>query len=219
MRSMRFPTQSKRARPAVNPLQQSSQLRSQLRNIGLPEDSIRDPRHFGEADGPVRRRPLHGTWDGRIERPPSLTNSRRSLQGGKGQIVGPPWLDEDCFEIVGKMPEGATSDQMVERFQLAAVRRIARPCVCVDRGQKTARNSGSGSIKGSMGMASLTVFRTDWTIQCKILPGSKEPTISTSPGRPIRPSNTGVARIKAGTAQGAARSAGHRPHQRIPTEN
>jgi hypothetical protein len=28
------------------------------------------------------------------------------------QIVGPSWLDEDCFEIVAKMPEGATSDQI-----------------------------------------------------------------------------------------------------------
>jgi len=44
------------------------------------------------------------------------------------QIVGPAWLDEDCFEIVAKMPEGATSDQipamlqalLVERFKLAA---------------------------------------------------------------------------------------------------
>src|SRR5258708_6112364 len=44
------------------------------------------------------------------------------------QIVGPSWLDDDCFEIVAKMPEGATSDQipamlqalLVERFKLAA---------------------------------------------------------------------------------------------------
>jgi uncharacterized protein (TIGR03435 family) len=44
------------------------------------------------------------------------------------QIVGPSWLDQDCFEIVAKMPEGATSDQipamlqalLVERFKLAA---------------------------------------------------------------------------------------------------
>ena len=44
------------------------------------------------------------------------------------QIIGPSWLDEDCFEIVAKMPEGATSDQipamlqalLVERFKLAA---------------------------------------------------------------------------------------------------
>jgi uncharacterized protein (TIGR03435 family) len=44
------------------------------------------------------------------------------------QIVGPAWLDEDCFEIVAKMPEGATSDQLpamlqallADRFKLAA---------------------------------------------------------------------------------------------------
>jgi hypothetical protein len=44
------------------------------------------------------------------------------------QIVGPSWLDEDCFEIVAKMPEGSTSDQipamlqalLMERFKLAA---------------------------------------------------------------------------------------------------
>jgi uncharacterized protein (TIGR03435 family) len=42
------------------------------------------------------------------------------------QIVGPSWLDEDCFSIVAKMPEGAARDQvpamlqalMVERFHL-----------------------------------------------------------------------------------------------------
>src|ERR1035437_9953002 len=28
------------------------------------------------------------------------------------QIEGPSWLDEDCFDIVAKMPEGATSDQI-----------------------------------------------------------------------------------------------------------
>jgi uncharacterized protein (TIGR03435 family) len=44
------------------------------------------------------------------------------------QIAGPSWLDEECFEIVAKMPEGATRDQipamlqalLVERFKLAA---------------------------------------------------------------------------------------------------
>ena len=28
------------------------------------------------------------------------------------QIVGPSWLDEDCFEIVAKMPEGAATDRI-----------------------------------------------------------------------------------------------------------
>jgi uncharacterized protein (TIGR03435 family) len=44
------------------------------------------------------------------------------------QIEGPSWLDSDCFEIVAKMPEGATGDQvpgmlralLAERFKLAA---------------------------------------------------------------------------------------------------
>src|ERR1035438_2735939 len=44
------------------------------------------------------------------------------------QIVGPSWLDEDCFEIVAKMPEAAARDQipamlqalLAERFKLAA---------------------------------------------------------------------------------------------------
>jgi len=44
------------------------------------------------------------------------------------QLIGPPWLYEDCFEIVAKMPEGATIDQipamlrvfLAERFKLAA---------------------------------------------------------------------------------------------------
>ncbi len=44
------------------------------------------------------------------------------------QIVGPSWLDTDCFVIIAKMPEGATRDQfppmlrtlLVERFKLVA---------------------------------------------------------------------------------------------------
>lgn len=44
------------------------------------------------------------------------------------QIVGPAWLESDCFELVGKIPEGATSDQvpamlqtlLAERFKLVA---------------------------------------------------------------------------------------------------
>jgi len=44
------------------------------------------------------------------------------------QIEGPSWLESDCYEIVAKMPEGATRDQvpamlqalLAERFKLAA---------------------------------------------------------------------------------------------------
>src|SRR5208282_5471067 len=43
------------------------------------------------------------------------------------QIAGPSWLDEDCFVIAAKIPEGATKDRLpamlqallAERFQLA----------------------------------------------------------------------------------------------------
>ncbi len=44
------------------------------------------------------------------------------------QIVGPSWLDSDCFAIDAKVPQGATKDQipamlqvlLIERFKLAA---------------------------------------------------------------------------------------------------
>ncbi len=44
------------------------------------------------------------------------------------QIVGPSWLDADCFDIFARIPEGATRDQvpamlqalLAERFKLAA---------------------------------------------------------------------------------------------------
>jgi uncharacterized protein (TIGR03435 family) len=61
------------------------------------------------------------------------------------QIVGPAWLDTDCFEIVAKMPEGVTSDQvpamlqvlLAERFKMAA-RKEERPgpvyTLMVDKG-------------------------------------------------------------------------------------
>ncbi len=50
------------------------------------------------------------------------------------QIVGPFWLDTDCFDISAKIPEGATRDQvpamlqalLAERFKLAA-HKEARP--------------------------------------------------------------------------------------------
>lgn len=43
------------------------------------------------------------------------------------QITGPAWLDEDCFDISAKLPEGATKEQiptmlqalLADRFQLA----------------------------------------------------------------------------------------------------
>jgi uncharacterized protein (TIGR03435 family) len=46
------------------------------------------------------------------------------------QITGPSWLDEDCYTVVAKIPEGATKDRLpamfeallIERFKLAAHR-------------------------------------------------------------------------------------------------
>ena len=46
------------------------------------------------------------------------------------QVTGPAWLDQDCFDIIARMPEGATADQMpamlqallAERFKLTAHR-------------------------------------------------------------------------------------------------
>jgi len=52
----------------------------------------------------------------------------QAFQVPMDQITGPAWLDEDRFDIIAKMPEGATKDQMpamlqallAERFKLAA---------------------------------------------------------------------------------------------------
>jgi uncharacterized protein (TIGR03435 family) len=33
------------------------------------------------------------------------------------QITGPSWLDEDCFVVAAKIPEGATKDQLPAMFQ------------------------------------------------------------------------------------------------------
>jgi len=104
------------------------------------------------------------------------------------QIVGPSWIDEDCFEIVAKMPEGATKDQLpamlqallVERFKLI-VHHESRPspgyALVVDKnglkfkesdpnssynkehaGQVTFGMTASPRIRGSITMASLARF-------------------------------------------------------------
>jgi uncharacterized protein (TIGR03435 family) len=47
---------------------------------------------------------------------------------GSDQIVGPSWLESDCFEVFAKLPQGSTSDQiptmlqtlLAERFKLSA---------------------------------------------------------------------------------------------------
>jgi uncharacterized protein (TIGR03435 family) len=40
------------------------------------------------------------------------------------QIVGPSWLDEDCFDLLAKMPEGAIKDQLPAMFQALLVDRF-----------------------------------------------------------------------------------------------
>jgi uncharacterized protein (TIGR03435 family) len=103
------------------------------------------------------------------------------------QIVGPSWLDEDCFEIVAKMPEGATRDQLpamlqallAERFKLAAHkedRPSAGYALVVDKNGPKFKESdpnsnfmgahagqvafrrGGGGIKASMTMAGLAGY-------------------------------------------------------------
>ena len=47
---------------------------------------------------------------------------------GKDQIIGPSWLESDCFEVFAKLPQGSTSDQIpmmlqtlfAERFKMVA---------------------------------------------------------------------------------------------------
>src|ERR1700679_2537955 len=40
------------------------------------------------------------------------------------QIIGPSWLDADCFAINAKMPEGATKDQLPAMLQALLVERV-----------------------------------------------------------------------------------------------
>src|ERR1700722_12627364 len=42
----------------------------------------------------------------------------------KEQIAGPAWLNEDCFEIFGKPPEGSTKDQIAAMFQALLAERF-----------------------------------------------------------------------------------------------
>ncbi len=87
----------------------------------------------------------------------------------KDQIVGPSWLGEDCFEIFGKAPDGATRDQLpamlqallAERFKLAAHKEDRpRPvyALIVDKnGPKFKESDSSSSFQG--GRASRMMFR------------------------------------------------------------
>ncbi len=42
----------------------------------------------------------------------------------RDQIIGPSWLDTDCFVVNAKIPEGATKDQLPEMFQALLVERF-----------------------------------------------------------------------------------------------
>ena len=72
------------------------------------------------------------------------------------QIVGPSWLDADCFEIFARIPEGATRDQvpamlqalLAERFKLAAHKEDrTRPgyALAVDKSGPKCKESVPGS--------------------------------------------------------------------------
>ena len=103
------------------------------------------------------------------------------------RIVGPSWLDADCFVVTAKMPDGATRDQLpamlqallVERFKLVAHKETRmRPgyALVVDKngpkfkesnpasaavraGQVTfGATAGASAIKGAMTMAMLAHF-------------------------------------------------------------
>ncbi len=104
------------------------------------------------------------------------------------QIAGPSWLDEDCIEIVAKMPEGATKDQLPAMLQALLVERFklifhheSRPspgyALVVDKNGLKLKESDPNSsynkehagqvmfgmtaaprIKGSISMASLARF-------------------------------------------------------------
>jgi len=87
----------------------------------------------------------------------------------RDEIAGPSWLDEDCFEIFGKVPEGASKDQipamlqalLVERFKLAAHKEErSRPvyALVVDKnGPKFKESDASSNLPGVH--AGQTIFR------------------------------------------------------------
>jgi uncharacterized protein (TIGR03435 family) len=107
-----------------------------------------------------------------------------AFQMPKEQIAGPAWLNEDCFEIFGKPPEGSTKDQiaamlqslLAERFKLAVhteertrdvyaliaekngpkIKESSAAFVRGQTGQTLFRaSSGVSGLKGSMTMATL----------------------------------------------------------------
>lgn len=107
------------------------------------------------------------------------------------QVIGPPWLDAECYTVIARLPEGATKDRLPEMFQALLVERFklaahkenrVRPgyLLVVDKGGPKFKQSapsfgpagrpnqvrfgaapGASGIKGSITMAMLAHFLTD----------------------------------------------------------
>jgi uncharacterized protein (TIGR03435 family) len=129
------------------------------------------------------------------------------------QIVGPSWLDADCFAIVAKMPEGATRDQvpamfqafLTERFHLAAhkeTRSSPGYALMVDKNGPKFKESeagqvrflsapGASGIKGPVSMA-LLARTVSLRLRCPVedlmgLKGKYDIDVSWTPDRAIEP--------------------------------
>jgi uncharacterized protein (TIGR03435 family) len=67
-------------------------------------------------------------WDGSIQWYPLKSFLSEAFKVKMDQIVGPSWLESDCFTVIAKIPEGATKEQLpamlqtvlAERFKLTA---------------------------------------------------------------------------------------------------
>jgi len=95
-----------------------------------------DPPRFEEASvKPAERCAMQNSVDpGRIalNGDPLKVVLTEAFKVKGDQIVGPSWLDSDCFTLIAKMPEGSTQDQLpamlqtllIERFKLVSHKEI-----------------------------------------------------------------------------------------------
>src|SRR5262249_9505396 len=79
-----------------------------------------------------------------------------SFKVSKDQIIGPSWLESDCFQVVAKLPQGSTPDQipemlqalLSERFKLSA-HKESRPstiyALVVDKGGPKVKEAAENS--------------------------------------------------------------------------